>query len=82
MTRSVCNFDGNNSDMALAVMNLMAIERCGGEGSLVEMVRQIRAELLESESRRAEVEAMAQELLAISDALNCGKCTFGVDSNN
>lgn len=82
MAKSLNNLDSMEKDLVVALMNLMAVERRCADGQLGEMVRQIRAELLVSESRRVEVEAMAQELLAISDALNQTECTFSVDSND
>ena len=82
MTKRLQNLDGADTDMAAAVMNLMAIERRCGEGALGEMVRQVRTELLGGESQPDAVLAAAQELLTISDALNYEECTFGVDSDS
>lgn len=82
MTKRLQNFDGADTDMAVAVMNLMAIERRCGDSTLGEMVRQVRTELLGGELKRDAVLVVAQELLTISDALNYEECTFGVDSDS
>ncbi len=82
MDRCLQNLDSAEMDMAVAVMNLMAVERRSGDGPLGKMVRQIRAELLGTEARRDAVVGAAQELLTISDALNFEECTFGVDSDS
>lgn len=82
MTKRLQNLDSADTDMAVAVMNLMAIERCCGDSTLGEMVRQVRTELLGGESQRNAILVAAQELLTISDALNYEECTFGVDSGS
>lgn len=82
MTKRLQNLDSADTDMAVAVMNLMAIERRCGDGALGEMVRQVRTELLGGESQPDAVLVAAQELLTISDALNYEECTFGVDSDS
>lgn len=82
MTKRLQNLDSADTDMAAAVMNLMAIERRCGDSTLGKMVRQVRTELLGGESQPDAVLVAAQELLTISDALNYEECTFGVDSDS
>ncbi|MBQ8042400.1 MAG: hypothetical protein IJ273_03630, partial [Alphaproteobacteria bacterium] len=82
MTKRLQNLDSADTDMAAAVMNLMAIERRCGDSTLGEMVRQVRTKLLGGESQPDAVLVAAQEFLTISDALNYEECKFGVVSDS